>query len=111
MDAIWQTTFSWKKNFYFDLLLRVLLLKVSIGSDEGLVLNRQQAAIWSNVDPDLKYHMVNQCHYELIDRPDGPPWRFSPQNSNNTIRIDKFWNIYYQNELQSKQQTNMEFDI
>ena len=62
MAAISQTiflnTFSWKKNVVFwlkipwSLSLRVQLTITSISLDNGLVLNRRQAIIWTNADPN-----------------------------------------------------------
>ena len=69
MDAISQTTlssaFSWMKvfefwlKFHWSLFLRVKLTISSIGSDNGLVLSRWQAIIWTNVG---KFTNANMPH-------------------------------------------------
>ena len=61
IDAILQTTFSnaisWKKmfefrlKFHWSLFLKVQLAVFSIGSDNGLALNRRHAIISTNDDP------------------------------------------------------------
>ena len=49
---------------------------VSIGSGNGLVLNRQQSITWSNIDSDLWHCVASVGHNELRHRVDS---RFSPR--------------------------------
>ena len=61
-DNFFRCTFIKKKVLYFDkkfhwaLFLRLQLTITSIGLDDGLVPNRRQAIIWTNVDP-IHWHI------------------------------------------------------
>ena len=77
MDAILQTAFSnachWIETFDFQVKLHWNMFlgsncqKYSIGFDNGLVPNRQQAIIWSNEDLISWCIYVSLEHSELKD--------------------------------------------